>query len=69
MTERSFPSYRLFRDNRKRWRWRYDLRNGETIAVSSDSYSSREECERMVGALRSSLDAPVWISRIDLANG
>jgi uncharacterized protein YegP (UPF0339 family) len=68
MTERSFPSYRLFRDDRNRWRWRYDLRNGETIAVSSDSYSSREECEQMVGALRSSLNAPVWISRSDLAN-
>lgn len=67
MTARSFPSYRLFKDNRNRWRWRYDVSEDETIAVSSDSYDSRHDCEQAVTVLRASIHAPLWISKMDLA--
>lgn len=67
MAPRSFPSYRLFKDNRGKWRWRYDLSADEAIAVSSDSYDSRPECERAVMVLRQSIHAPLWVSKMDLA--
>jgi uncharacterized protein YegP (UPF0339 family) len=66
MDARSFPSYRIFRDHRKKWRWCYDLRKHEPIAASSGAYDSREECERMVAQLQSSAAAPVWVARLDL---
>lgn len=65
MLSQPFPSYRLYRDNRNRWRWRYDLRKGEALAVSCDSYGSREECESALNLLRASLQAPLWISAMD----
>ena len=69
MTTRPFPSYRLYKDNRSRWRWRYDVSEDEAIAVSSDSYESRAECEQAVHALRTSFHAPLWISARDRAGG
>lgn len=68
MGARSYPSYRIFRDHRKKWRWCYDLREHESIAASSAAYESREECERMVALLQSSTDAPIWVAKLDLAN-
>lgn len=68
MGARTYPSFRVFRDNRKKWRWCYDLREREPIAASSGAYNSREECERMVAHLQSSHTAPIWVARLDLAD-
>lgn len=65
MTTRPFPSYRLYKDNRSRWRWRYEVSKDEAIAVSSDSYKSCAACERAVEAMRASLHAPLWVSKMD----
>ena len=35
MAQRTYPSYWLYKDNRGEWRWSYDAKNGETIAVSA----------------------------------
>ena len=69
MTTRPFPSYRLYKDNRHRWRWRYDISEHEAIAVSSDSYEGRRECEQAVHTVRSSAHAPLWIAAVDRAEG
>lgn len=69
MGARSYPSFRIFRDQRKKWRWCYELREHELIAASSSAYESREECERMVAQLQSSSAAPVWVAKLDLTNG
>lgn len=66
MGERSYPSFRIFRDHRKKWRWCYDLRKHEPIAASSGAYETREECERMVALLQSSTGSPVWVAKLDL---
>lgn len=66
MAARPFPSYRLFRDNRRKWRWRYDVSKDEALAVSCDCYDSRAECEQALVALRTSIDAPLWVSAMDL---
>jgi len=66
MATRTFPSYRLYRDTRNRWRWRYERDRNEPLAVSPDSYASREECESMVRQLRSPAEVPLWIDTRDL---
>lgn len=38
MADRPFPSYFIYRDKQKKWRWSYEASNGETISVSSESY-------------------------------
>ena len=62
MSLRPFPSFRLFKDDRGKWRWRHERSEGEPMAVSPDGYASRVECEQMVDLLRRSIDAPIWIA-------
>jgi uncharacterized protein YegP (UPF0339 family) len=66
MAERPFPSYWMYRDNQNLWRWRYDARNGETIAVSSESYNRRADCERGIEIMKSSSNSPVWMPTSDV---
>ena len=42
--EFEFPCYVLRRDTQNQWRWVYFARNGEPIAVSSESYKRVEDC-------------------------
>lgn len=65
MSSRPFPSFRLYKDHRDRWRWRYERSEHEPLAVSPDGYESRVECEQMVALLRRSVDAPIWIAARD----
>ena len=46
MAQRTYPSYWLYKDNRGEWRWSYDAKNGETIAVSSEGYNRRIDAQR-----------------------
>jgi len=57
---RPFPSYWLYRDAQRLWRWRYDASNGKTIAVSSESYNRKGDCERAIEIMKASYNAPIW---------
>ena len=60
MAERTYPSYWMYKDNRNEWRWSYDAINGRTIAVSSESYIKRSDCERSIEIMKGSANSPVW---------
>ncbi|WP_422794944.1 YegP family protein [Sphingobium mellinum] len=63
--QRQYPSYFIYRDIAGLWRWRYDASNGRTIAVSSESYFNRSDCERGIDIMKASFTVPVWIPNVD----
>lgn len=67
MGTRTYPSYWLYKDRQGEWRWRYDAVNGETIAVSSESYKRRSDCERGIEIMKQSSASGVWFPA-DLTN-
>lgn len=60
MSDRPFPSYWIYRDNRNEWRWTYDASNGRTIAVSSEGYVRKSDCERSIEIMKASAYSEVW---------
>jgi len=61
MTTRPYPSYWMYKDFQGKWRWTYHAINGEAIAVSSESYNRRADCERSIDIMKASTYAPVWL--------
>jgi uncharacterized protein YegP (UPF0339 family) len=51
----------MYKDNRNEWRWRYDASNYETIAVSSEGYKNRKDCERGIAIMKASTNSEVWL--------
>ena len=67
MTSRPYPSYWIYRDRVGQWRWSYEASNGETIAVSSESYIRKSDCQRGIDLMKASYSSPVWTPNADLA--
>lgn len=65
MPARPFPSYWIYRDARGEWRWKYDARNGETIAVSSEGYVRKQDCQHGIDLMKASHASEVWIPTED----
>lgn len=61
MAQRPFPSYWMYKDSRGEWRWTYHGRNGEEIAVSSEGYVKRADCERGIEIMKASSASPIWM--------
>lgn len=61
MSNRPFPSYWMYKDNRGEWRWSYQASNHLTIAVSSEGYTRRADCERSIEIMKGSSNSPVWM--------
>ncbi|HEY5818345.1 MAG TPA: DUF1508 domain-containing protein [Mesorhizobium sp.] len=60
MAQRTYPSYWLYKDNRGEWRWSYDAKNGETIAVSSEGYNRRIDAQRGIDIMKASHSSSTW---------
>lgn len=60
MATRTYPSYWMYKDSRGEWRWTYEAVNGKTIAVSSEGYNRRVDCEHSIDIMKSSYNSPVW---------
>ncbi len=60
MAVRTYPSYWMYKDARGEWRWSYEASNAKTIAVSSEGYQKRSDCERSIEIMKSSHSSPVW---------
>jgi uncharacterized protein YegP (UPF0339 family) len=60
MAQRTYPSYWLYIDDAGEWRWSYAAINGRTIAVSSEGYVKRSDCERSIEIMKASGNSPVW---------
>jgi uncharacterized protein YegP (UPF0339 family) len=65
MATRTFPSYWLYRDVQKKWRWTYHAENGLAIAVSSESYERRAGAQRGIDILKASYNSQVWLPNED----
>nr|WP_249729911.1 DUF1508 domain-containing protein [Chelatococcus sp. YT9] len=50
----------MYKDNRGEWRWVYYAKNGEEIAVSSESYTSKQNCRYSVDIMRASSNSTVF---------
>lgn len=61
MSNRPFPSYWMYKDHKNEWRWTYHAINGLAIAVSSESYKRRADCERGIEIMKGSYSAPTWM--------
>ena len=57
MAQRS--CYKIYVDNRGEWRWTYYGANGEEIAVSSEGYKTRADCQRGVDIMKGSSNHPL----------
>jgi uncharacterized protein len=60
MADVTYPCYWMKKDNRGEWRWTYYARNGEEIAVSSEGYVNRSDCEHAIGLVKNSSNDPVF---------
>lgn len=67
MSDRTYPSYWLYKDNRGEYRWSYDAINGRTIAVSSEGYARKADCLRSIDIMKASNGSPIWMPT-DIAN-
>ena len=61
MATRPYPSYWMYKDSQNLWRWRYDSSNYKTIAVSSESYHNKADCERSIAIMKASYNSEVWL--------
>lgn len=61
MSNRPFPSFWLYKDSKGEWRWTYHASNGLAIAVSSESYKRRVDCERSIEIIQGSSSSPTWM--------
>jgi uncharacterized protein YegP (UPF0339 family) len=57
----------MYKDAKNQWRWTYEASNGKTIAVSSESYIKRSDCDRSIEIMKQSKNSPVWMPT-DLLN-
>ena len=64
--QRTYPSYFIYRDIKGLWRWTYEASNGKTIAVSSESYFNKSDCQRGIDIMKASGASPVWTPTADL---
>lgn len=62
MSNATYPCYFLYKDTGGKWRWRYHATNGLIIAVSSEGYNARTDCERGIEIMKSSYASKVLVS-------
>ena len=51
--------YEIYKDSDGEWRWRFKAANGRTVAVSSEGYARRGNCEYSIELMKVSSNAPV----------
>lgn len=51
--------YEIYRDANHEWRWRYRALNNKIIAVSSEGYGNKADCQHSIGLIKASADAPI----------
>jgi uncharacterized protein YegP (UPF0339 family) len=49
--------FELYKDHNKEFRWRLRAANGEVIAVSSESYRRKEDCQHGIELVQGSSGA------------
>ena len=52
--------YVIYKDAAGFWRWTFTATNGRVIAVSSESYHNKTDCQASITLVKSSANAPVF---------
>lgn len=60
MADLTYPCYHMRKDSRGEWRWTYLARNAEPIAVSSEGYRNRSDCEHSINLVKGSSGDKVY---------
>lgn len=55
-----YPCYWMYKDNQNLWRWVYYGSNGEEIAVSSESYTTKQNCLNSVNIMKASSNSATY---------
>lgn len=59
----SEPTFELYQDTAKEWRWRLIASNGNIIADSGEGYNSKQGAERGIKSVKSTApDATIVVS-------
>jgi uncharacterized protein len=53
--------FQIYQDQKSEWRWRFVSDNGRIIAVSSEAYSSRVNCEASITIMKTRCPTAVVI--------
>jgi uncharacterized protein len=53
-------SFNLYKDTQGLWRWQLQAANNKIIAVSSESYYNKQDCEHAIDLVKSAWNAPVY---------
>jgi uncharacterized protein YegP (UPF0339 family) len=56
----TYPCYWMYVDAKKEWRWVYYGKNGEEISVSSEGYTSKQNCRNGVSLMQASHASTVF---------
>ena len=59
-TDRPFPSFLIYLDEKGEFRWRYQASNAKIIADSGEGYKSLPDCERGIALVKTSTNSPIW---------
>lgn len=62
MANRPYPSFLIYLDEKKEFRWRYQASNTKIIADSGEGYKNKVDCQRGIDLVKASWDSPVWIT-------
>lgn len=56
----TYPCYIQRKDTKNEWRWTYHAKNAEPIAVSSEGYKNRSDCDHSIDIMKGSSASPVF---------
>jgi uncharacterized protein YegP (UPF0339 family) len=52
--------YTIYKDSQGYWRWHLQAANNKIIAVSSEAYWNKSDCEYAIDLVKSAWNAPVY---------
>lgn len=51
--------FHIYKDSANEWRWRLKAANGETLADSGESYTTKQACRDGIDLVKSTATTPV----------
>jgi uncharacterized protein YegP (UPF0339 family) len=52
--------YIMYKDTAGQWRWTFYSSNGKAIAVSSEGYHNKADCQNSITLVKGSAAAPIY---------
>jgi len=61
MASRPYPSFLIYKDAAKEYRWRYQASNTKVIADSGEGYKNKADCQHGIDLVKASYNSPIWV--------